>query len=210
MRENPNFALTDDEALKRLIRENPWATLVSHTSSGELVVSHYPVLLDESAEGIVIETHLGRPDEQLHELGQHEIVVIFQGPHGYISPGWYEAQTAVPTWNFISAHLYGTPQVLESADNLEVLDRLVEHFEARMPEPRLMRGTAENAEYAERIEKGTAGLRMRVTRYVAKNKMSQNKPAATVERILSELDGNGPYANGALAAEMRRTHTQLE
>ena len=87
-----------------------------------------------------------------------------------------------------------------------MLDRLVEHFESRMPQPRLMRGTPENAAYAERIEKGTAGFRMRVSRYVAKNKMSQNKDAATVERVLHGLESSGPYRNGPLAREMRRVH----
>ena len=206
MRENPKFAMSDDDAVRRLVRENPWATLVSHTSAGGLIVSHYPVLLVEDADGIVLETHLGRPDDELHELGEREMVVIFQGPHGYISPGWYDAATAVPTWNFVTAHLYGIPEILGTTENLAVLDRLVEHFESRMPQPRLMRGTPENAAYAERIEKGTAGFRMRVSRYVAKNKMSQGKPAATIERILHELEGNGPYGNRWLAGEMRRSH----
>ncbi len=209
MRENPKFAMSDDDAVRRLVRENPWATLVSHTSAGGLIVSHYPVLLVEDADGIVLETHLGRPDDELHELGEREMVVIFQGPHGYISPGWYDAATAVPTWNFVTAHLYGIPEILGTTENLAVLDRLVEHFESRMPQPRLMRGTPENAAYAERIEKGTAGFRMRVSRYVAKNKMSQGKPAATVERILSELEGDGPYSNAGLAAQMRRSHGEI-
>jgi transcriptional regulator len=118
------------------VRENPWATLVSHTSAGELVVSHYPVILDEESEEIVLLGHVGRPDDLLHELGRHELVVIIQGPHGYISPGWYDAGPAVPTWNFVTAHLYGTPELLSDGENLRVLDQLVDHFEQRMPEPR--------------------------------------------------------------------------
>ena len=209
MRQNPSFALGETAEIKRLIRDNPWATMVSHTSAGELVASHYPVILDESAEDIVLLGHVGRPDEQLHELGSHELLVIIQGPHGYISPGWYDAKPAVPTWNFITAHLYGTPELLSDEENLHVLDTLVDHFEERMPEPRRMNGTPANAEYAARISAGTVGFRLRVTRLVAKNKMSQNKQAETVERIMAELDGDGPYASAALAAEMRRVHDRL-
>jgi transcriptional regulator len=209
MRQNPSFVLGETAEIKRLIRDNPWATMVSRTSAGELVASHYPVILDESSEDIVLLGHVGRPDEQLHELGSHELLVIIQGPHGYISPGWYDAKPAVPTWNFITAHLYGTPELLSDEENLRVLDTLVDHFEERMPEPRRMNGTPANAEYAARISAGTVGFRLKVTRLVAKNKMSQNKPAETVERIMAELDGDGPYASAALAAEMRRVHDRL-
>jgi transcriptional regulator len=206
MRQNPSFALAERAEIKRLVREHPWAIVVSHTSNGELVASHYPVILDESTEEIVLLGHVGRPDEQLHELGQHELVVIIQGPHGYISPGWYDARPAVPTWNFVTAHLYGTPELLSDEENLRVLGLLVDRFEERMPEPRRMNGTPENADYAARIVTGTVGFRLRVTRLVAKDKMSQNKPAETVERIIAELEGDGPYASQALANEMRRAN----
>ncbi|MGO4691141.1 FMN-binding negative transcriptional regulator [Glaciibacter sp. 2TAF33] len=213
MRQNPSFVLGELAEIKRLVRENPWVTMVSHTAGGDLVASHYPVILDESAESasdeLVLLSHVGRPDEQLHELGRHELLVIVQGPHGYISPGWYDARPAVPTWNFVVAHLYGTPELLTDEENLGVLERLVDHFEDRLPEPRRMNGTVENAEYAARIVTGTVGFRLKVNRFVAKNKMSQNKPAGTVERILTELEGDGPYASPTLAAEMRRVHDRL-
>jgi len=79
MRKNPSYELTDQNEIKRLIRENPWATLVS-SGSGGLVASHYPILLDEGREDLTIVTHVGRPDERVHELGEHELLVIVQGP----------------------------------------------------------------------------------------------------------------------------------
>ena len=208
MRQNPSFVLADLEEIKRLVRENPWVTMVSNTDAG-LVTSHYPVILDESSDDLVLLSHVGRPDEQLHELGAHELLVIVQGPHGYISPGWYDAKPAVPTWNFVVAHLYGTPEILSDEENLGVLASLVDHFEDRMPEPRRMNGTLENAQYAARIVGGTVGFRLTVTRMVAKSKLSQNRPAETVDRIIGELEGDGPYASPALAAEMQRVHARL-
>ncbi|MEA5052494.1 MAG: FMN-binding negative transcriptional regulator [Propionicimonas sp.] len=206
MRENPSFALTDPDQVRQLVREQSWMTLVSATDEHGLVVSHYPVMLDEAADGIVLLAHVGRPDEQLHELGRHEVVAIVQGPHGYVSSGWYGVAPAVPTWNFTVAHLYGTPEILAPQQNLEVLDAMVTYFERHQAEPRLMRGTAEDAGYAERLAKGTVGLRLRVERFVAKRKLSQNKPAETVARIIAELEGDGPFANPVLAADMRRQH----
>ena len=211
MRENPSFALADVAEVRRLIAEYPWVTLVSHTRAGELVASHYPVILDPAAaaDEIVLLSHVGRPDDALHELGEHELLVIVQGPHGYISPGWYDARPAVPTWNFVTAHLHGRPEILSDTDNVRVLADLVDHFELRLPEPRRMNGTPENADYAARIVAGTVGFRLRVSRFSAKNKMSQNRPAETIERIIGQLEGDGPYASAALAAEMRRSRDGL-
>jgi transcriptional regulator len=171
------------------------------------VASHYPVLLDESREEISIVTHVGRPDEQLHELGEHELMVIIQGPHGYVSPGWYDENPAVPTWNFVAAHLIGIPQILSDEENWRVLGQLVDHFEQRMPQPRRIDGSVDEP-YAARIMSGTVGLRLTPTRIVAKNKMSQNKPQF-VNTIVTALEGDGPYADARLAAEMRRTQARM-
>lgn len=206
MRHQPDYALTDEEVVRQLIRDNPWMSIVSAVPGRGLVVSHYPVLLDEDADGIVLLSHVGRPDERLHELGSHELVAIVEGPQGYVSPGWYETSPAVPTWNFSVVHAYGVPEVLSDEENLAVLDRLVAHFEQRLPEPFLMAGTLENEAYARRIVGGTVGFRMRVTRFEAKEKMSQDKPPEVVERVIEALKAPGPYRNPRLAQRMEHVH----
>jgi len=200
MRKTPHFTTEDETVVKRLIRENPWMTFVSNTSTG-LIASHYATLLDEDAEGISIVSHFGRPDEKLHELGDHEMLVIVQGPHGYISPGWYAEGDFIPTWNHVTAHLYGTPEILSAEENFAILQRLVSHFEVRMPRPVSL---DYDEEYARRVAKGTVGLRIRVERIDARLKLSQNKPAEVRETIIAALDGDGAYAHPGLAEEMRR------
>lgn len=206
MRQNPSFALDDPAEIRRIVREHPWATLVSATSTG-LQVSHYPVVLE--GDDLTIVSHVGRPDDAIHELGEHDVVVILQGPHGYVSPGWYDADPAVPTWNFVTVHLHGRPELLSPQENLRVLAELVDVFEAPLPEPRRMDATPENADYAERISRGTVGFRLRPTRVEAKAKLSQNKPEHIVRSVVGELEGDGPYAQPQLAAEMRRVHPFL-
>lgn len=196
------FMLEDVEEVKRLIRENPWATMISNTATG-LIASHFPVIPEEGLEGISIVSHLGRPDEKLHELGQHEVLILIQGPHGYISPGWYDANPAVPTWNHVTAHIYGVPEILGDEENYRELGKLVDYFEDHMPEPRRME---QSEEYARSICRGTEGFRVRVTRFEARLKLSQNKPEAFARRIISELENGDNYANPALAREMRRVH----
>lgn len=205
MRKNPFYELTDEDEIRRLIRENPWAILVSDASTG-LVASHYPILLEEDRDELSIVTHVGRPDDKVHGLGEHEMLVIVQGPHGYISSSWYGDHIEVPTWNFIVAHLSGVPEVLGPEENFEVLTRLVEHFEQHVAEPRLLDTSPEVAADARRDSRGTVGLRLVPTRIVAKRKMSQNKSPEVVETILSELEGDGAYASADLSREMRLVH----
>lgn len=200
MRHTPHYLMTDPEEVRRLIRGNPWATIVSPTSNG-LVASHYPVLLEEAPDSgsdeISIVSHFGRPDEQLHELGQHEVLVVIQGPHDYVSASWYEPGDLVSTWNHVTAHLYGTPEILSEEENYAVLSRLTDHFEAGRPHGRSL---SQDEAGTRRAAKGTVGLRLRVTRFDARSKLSQNKSAAVQDRIVGELDVNNP----ALAEEMRR------
>jgi len=205
VRKNPYYELTDLGEIRRLIRENPWATLVSSVAKG-LVASHYPILLEEDRKRLSIVTHVGRPDDKVHELGRHELLVIVQGPHGYISSSWYGDHVEVPTWNFIAAHLSGVPEVLEPDENFEVLTRLVNHFEQHVANPRPLDASPEVAADARRDSRGTVGLRLVPTRIVAKQKMSQNKPPEIIRTVIGELEGDGPYASEALAREMRQVH----
>lgn len=202
MRKNPYYELDDRETIERLVKENPWAIIVSPASDG-LVASHYPILLDESGEELSIVTHLGRPDEKVHEIEQHEMLMIVQGPHGYISSSWYGDYIEVPTWNFITAHLSGMPEILDGEENFQVLTRLVEVFESRVENPRYLDSSPEVAEDARRDSKGTVGLRLTPTKVVAKQKMNQNKPDHIIDQVIDELEGDGPYASPELAREMR-------
>ena len=205
MRQNPSFAMTDVGELRRVVEQNPWATLVSSTADG-LVASHYAVLLDDSSDDLTVVGHVGKPDDLILGLGDRELLIILQGPHGYISPGWYGESPSVPTWNFVTLHLRGVPELLPTEENLRVLDRLVARFEAPMSEPRMLWERPNTPDFVERLERGTVGFRLTPTSVTAKRKLSQNRPVEVVDHIIRELDGDGPHRNAPLAAEMRRAN----
>jgi transcriptional regulator len=199
MRHSPHHAVSDEEVVRTLIAENPWATIVSQTDEG-LVASHYPVLLDEEAEGLAVVTHVGRPDERIHGLGEHEVLLIIAGPHGYISPSWYApGAVRAPTWNFSVAHCYGTPQVLTPEENVRVLARLVAHFEQHVEQPMWL-----EPETAEKLAPGTVGLRLPIDRFVCKVKLSRDKDPQTQRQVVEHLRRPGPYEHQPLADEMER------
>jgi transcriptional regulator len=193
------WAGTDDD-LRELVSQDPWVTLVSSTSRG-LVVSHLPVVTVPEAPGLEILGHLARTDAEEHELGERDTVVVVQGRHGYISPGWYVGGPYVPTWNFVVAHLHGRPSVLDADETYDVLDRTVDHFESVRPTPFRLDSVAA---YAARLAPAVVGFRLTPTRVVAKAKLSQDKPEQDRAGVLRGLeDPSDVHHDPALAAAMR-------
>ncbi len=202
MRHHPRHASDDPQIVRRLVREHPWATIVS-SHDGELVASHYPVMLDPDHE-LALLTHVGRPDEQIHGFGTAEVLVILQGHHGYVSPSWYApGSSRAPTWNFTAAHLTGVPEILDEAENLAVLTRLVELFEQHVDDPMWLDQT-----WGARVAKGTVGLRIPVDRFTLKVKMSQDKDPVSVQNVVDHLRRDGPYRHDALAADVERARDE--
>jgi transcriptional regulator len=127
-------------------------------------------------------------------------MLIVQGVHGYISPSWYApGATRAPTWNFSAAHCYGVPQILDGETNLQTLARLVRHFECHVEDPMFL-----DLEWGAPVARGTVGIRLPITRFECKVKMSQDKDRETQQRVIQALRAPGAYHNPRLAEEMQR------
>ena len=206
MLDSPIYRITDEAAVRELVRAHGFVTVVSPTSRG-LVASHVPVTVEESEE-LVLTGHFGRPDDENHELGSGtESMIVVQGTHGYVSASWYGSGPTASTWDFAVVHLHGVLEpVLDPQENLEVLMGLQRKYEEVLPEPMLME---RSPEIAEALARGARAFRMKVTRWQGRNKMSQNRPAEVVERVVEQLDADPavqPYANPELAALVRRAN----
>jgi transcriptional regulator len=200
VRPNPVHACEDPDVVRELIRAHPWATLVSVGPQGSLVASHYPILLDEESPELAVYTHVGRPDEEIHGLGERELLLIVQGHHGYISPSWYApGAMRAPTWNFTVAHCHGLPEVLDADENLRVLTRLQAHFERRVEDPMWL-----DQEWGAQIARGTVGIRLPIDRFECKRKLSQDKDPVSRRQVIDALRSTGPYHHPALADDMER------
>jgi transcriptional regulator len=199
MLDNPLYASDDAELVRKLIAENPWATVVSATGAG-LVASHYPVLLADGSKLAVL-MHVGRPDEQIHAFGTNEVLVIIAGANGYISPSWYPASAnSAPTWNFAVAHCYGRPELLSDDENQDLLVRLTAHLERYVEDPVQL-----DTDLLTRLGPGTIGFRIPIERLICKVKMSQDEEPNTQLQIQAALRRPGPYSNPALADQMAAT-----
>jgi transcriptional regulator len=203
----PAFTETRREALVAHIERHDFGMLVTHGAAG-LIASQIPFLVDERDGGLVLQCHLARANPQLADLeGAAEALAVFAGPHAYISPSWYEAVPAVPTWNYATVHAYGPARRIEDAGWLrELVRRLSERHEAGeaaqghlpwrmddLPEP-----------YVQSMLNGIVGIEIAVARIEGKFKLSQNRPAGDRPRIIAALERRADADSHAVADLMRQ------
>ena len=185
------FREDDPEALRTLMQQNSFATLVTH-DQGALSASHLPFLFhsEEGTYGTLL-SHMARANPQWrHFAAGDEALVIFQGPHTYVSPSWYEAELSVPTWNYAVVHAYGRPRLVEDYDEVyELLRQLVQNYEAPFPAP--WDFTVLPQDYVRRMAQGIVAFTLTITRLEGKYKLSQNRPLSDRGRVIDALQQQG-------------------
>jgi transcriptional regulator len=149
-----------------------------------------------------------RDFERLAEAGQ-EALVIFQGPHSYISPAWYgEGPPNVPTWNYVAVHAYGIPRTLDDPAAVRaLLERLVATQEAGQTPPWSTAGLTEK--FIDGMQRGLVAFEIPVTRLEAKAKLSQNKAPAQVAAAAAVLEGAEAPLARQTGTWMRRALEQV-
>ena len=120
MFEFPRFATTDPRHAVELVRAHPFALVVSETN-GVPVATHVPVIeespVDTSFVGATLLSHMARVNPHWREFEPSpRVLVVFSGPHGYVSPTVYATDPAVPTWNYAAVHLTGTVELITDPD----------------------------------------------------------------------------------------------
>jgi transcriptional regulator len=199
----PAFTETRAEVLIEHIERHEFGLLVSHGREG-LIASQIPFLLQRHDGELYLEGHLARANPQLAELDSaSEALAIFQGPHAYISPNWYEPGPAVPTWNYATVHAYGAARTIADPDWLrDFLLRLTARHEGREPAPPWRMEDLPEA-YLRSMLNGITGVEIRVSRLDGKFKLSQNRPAADRPRIIAALEGREDADSQAVARLMQ-------
>jgi transcriptional regulator len=181
------FAEKDREKLHQFIESHSFGLLVS-THQHEPFASHLPFLLEPDAgpHGSLI-GHMARANPQWRDLDGQQVLIVFSGPHAYISPTWYESQDVVPTWNYVAVHAYGTCRLVEEGPDLEgILKATVAKYEQSMPRPwTLETGTA----FFRKMAQAVVGFRIEISRLEGKWKLNQNHPAERRAKVARVLEG---------------------
>jgi transcriptional regulator len=196
------FRVDDRQRLHDFIEGHNFGLLVS-TLDGVPFATHLPFLLERDAgpNGCLV-GHLARANPQWQQLDGQEVLLVFSGPHAYVSPTWYEADDVVPTWNYVAVHAYGVCRVI---DDPAALTRIVADFvsshERAMPQPWLLdTGSA----FVQQRVRAVVGFRVEVGRLEGKWKLNQNQPEerrVRAARALAQSDDPGARAVARLMGE---------
>lgn len=193
------FEVRERAVVYDLIEAAPFATVV--TADAELAVSHLPVSLQRPPAGTTswgtLRGHVARGNAHWRLFdGAHETLVVFHGPHAYVSPRSYADTAAPPTWNYAVVHAYGRPlRVQDEPRKRAHLDELVSRFETQALEL--------SEEARQRLEQGIVAFELEIERIEAKFKLGQNRTPADRAGTVAALEGGGDLER-QLAALTRR------
>lgn len=202
------FEQQDASEIKRVIAENPLATLVCLQQS-ELQAYHIPLYYSEDSQGMVsLKGHIAIANTMHKQVDNgSDILVIFHGPQAYISPSWYPSKQThhkvVPTWNYISVHIQGEITFKYGASwKLDMLESLTSNMESGAKSAWSVSDAPED--YLSKQMKGIVGLEITVQTVSAKWKLSQNKSDEDRIAVISNLESQNNDRAVEVAMAMKK------
>jgi transcriptional regulator len=199
------FKVEDTAEVHALMRAHPFAILVTPGADG-LTATHLPTVLKVDAASPLgrIECHVARPNPQWKSFAADaDALLIFQGPEAYIRPGWYPSKAehgkAVPTWNYVAVHAYGSLRVMD--DKAWLLAHVTE-LSDQQEAPYAVRWAVSDApeSYLDVMARGIVGLTFEITRLEGKVKMSQNRDQRDRAGVVQGLGDRGEIRDAETAA----------
>ena len=185
------------------MRSNPFAILISETASGTLA-THIPVLIQEIDDRVVLRAHMAKANAHWKSIAadqEQDSLIIFHGPHAYISPALYENPESVPTWNYAAVHVYGRAAILEAeADVRQTLRDLISRFDASYR----AQWQATSREYQARRLSHIVAFEIVASRIETKFKLSQNRTKADQRNVIQALADSPDSAISGVAKLMRQ------
>lgn len=202
---SPKFnQLSDRAILIEAMRAYSFAILAgpqcAEPASGPLTATHLPLAVKDEGEHGVLVGHLARANKHWQSLAGNETLVIFSGPHGYVSPTLYTEPLSVPTWNYVAIHAYGTLELIEDeADKDALLKGLIAQHEPAYAE----KWNAMPEGFRRANLAGIMGFRIPIARIEGKFKLSQNR-SSQERRNIHAAQSAGTPDEQALARWMER------
>ncbi|MCR8845650.1 FMN-binding negative transcriptional regulator [Paenibacillus sp. SC116] len=178
-----HFLVDDRSSLFEFIESNTFGIIFS-THDNVPVASHLPFLLDRELGCLI--GHFARPNEQWKEIQGQEALIVFSGPHTYISSSWYETNMSVPTWNYVAVHVYGNIELIEDqTEVLQTLKTLVTKYETVDSKYEI---NETNKEFIEGLVRGIVPFKLNISRMEGKWKLSQNHSEERQRNVIEQLE----------------------
>lgn len=202
------FEVTDRQTINDFIRKNSFGILFSHTGS-QPTATHLPFLLEEEGAGHgLLLGHMAKANPQWREADNQEVLVVFQGPHTYISPTWYNEANTVPTWNYVAVHAHGKFKVINDKHRAQVIiESTVNFYESAMPIPWSV--DLSNT-FMDGLMGAIVAFEITIRRVEGKWKLSQNHSLERRNKVIAALEDHSKENSAQIAKLMRRTMDQEE
>ena len=170
----------DKSELLRFIEAFPFGVLCI-SNKNRPIATHLPLLLEEKNGKTFLYSHMAKANHQWQNFHEDkEVLAIFSGPHGYVSPKHYNKKQNVPTWNYIAVHVYGKHNILEKdEEKITVLEKTINKLEASYFE----QWKSLDSAYKINMVKEIVAFEIEVTEMLGQFKLSQNKPADEIKRV---------------------------
>ncbi|MFC7393791.1 FMN-binding negative transcriptional regulator [Scopulibacillus cellulosilyticus] len=199
------YRMDHDEAVQ-MMKSYPFALLIT-VDEHRPVATHIPLEICEDEGKIYATGHIAYGNKQKKTLDNNSnVLLIFQGPHAYISSSWYTVEE-VPTWDYLAVHAYGTAHILTGDELKSDLDMLLNRYEAHRKNGRLWHTF--DPKLLESEMKGIVGFRIEITSIEAAAKMSQNRKDTDYKRIVTELEKSDEQEEVQVAQWMRKQREGL-
>ena len=172
----PLFEQKDPDVAYELIRQNPFASLISNDDDGTPFVTPLPLHLLETNDEMLLLGHCAKPNPHWRYLEARPLAVVtFMGPHAYMTPRVYPDLTRVPTWNYLTVHCTVTARLLEHFDDQ---DRLLKHLIHDHDPAYAEQWRKLPTSYQHTMMKGIVAFELKVTAVQCKVKLNQHRPEA--------------------------------
>lgn len=186
--------------IEEFITNNGFAILINQTQ-GKPWATHTPLFLEKRDGHIILSGHISIENPQAQSLkDEEEVLVIFNGPHTYISSSWYDHEN-VPTWNYIAVHVYGKIRLLNEEETILSLKKLVDKYEKKQEKPIHIENLSSKTM---RQAKGIVAFEINATSIEAKKKLSQNRDEKNYQNIIEHLDKSNDINDIQISTEMKK------
>lgn len=203
----PSFQEKNQDAIIAFIKEHPFATLIGVSSTHEPIATQIPILLKERDGDFYLQGHFMKQTDHHHAFLQNDnVLVLFSGPHTYVSASWYENKKQASTWNYMTVHARGKMQILSDDALPGMLEELTAHFEQNPSSPSQFKELPE--EYIARLSKAIVAFEIKLLQTDAVFKLSQNRDEQSFDNIVSKLSA-GNWEEKAVAEEMSKRKHQF-
>ena len=197
----PEYHRVEDRAVTlAFMQANPFAILISASDEGPFA-THLPILAREFDGRVQLRGHVAKANPHWKSIQQgQESLVIFHGPHAYISPSLYEIRESVPTWNYAAVHVYGLGTVFTEKNPLnQLLQEMIAHFDSSYA----AQWPSLSEQYRGRMLQHIVGFEINASRVEAKFKLSQNRTKAEQQNVIASLASSSDSTVTAVATLMK-------